>query len=184
MMIKQRIKELNADFAKREWPEINVGIGINTGKMNVGNKGSEFRVDYTVLGDAVNLASRLEKLTKSYGVDVIVGENTHQAVPEFAFRQLDRVKVKGKDKPVMVYEPLKPIETMQESEQASLHRFHHGVEYFREGKWDEAEREITPLSQLEPQCQIYHIYLERIRHHRRNPPPENWDGSYTPGSMS
>ena len=184
MMIKQRIKELNADFARNQRLEINVGIGINTGQMNVGNKGSEFRVDYTVLGDAVNLGARLEKLTKFYDVDIIVGENTHQAAPEFAFRQLDYVKLRGRNKPVMIYEPLGLIESMDESEKVSLQRFHRGIKFFREGKWDEAEREISPLEQAQADCTIYRVYLERIIHHRRNPPPKDWDGSYTHESMS
>jgi adenylate cyclase len=109
LAIEKRIKDLNNDFRDHEWPEINVGIGINTGKMNVGNKGSEFRVDYTVLGDAVNLAARLEKLTKHYGTGIIVGENTRRAAAEFEFRQLDLVTVKGKNNPVTIYEPLGPI---------------------------------------------------------------------------
>ena len=184
MMIKQKIKELNADFTQHQRLEIKVGIGINTGQMNVGNKGSEFRVDYTVLGDAVNLGARLEKLTKFYGVDIIVGENTRHASPEFAFRQLDYVKLRGRNKPVMIYQPLGPIETMDETEKVSLQRFHRGIKFFREGKWDEAEREIIPLEQAEPDCTIYRIYLERIRHLRRNPPPKDWDGSHTPKSIS
>ncbi len=108
LKIKQRIDKLNTEFSERGWPEINVGIGINTGKMNVGNKGSEFRVDYTVLGDAVNLAARLEKLTKHYRVDIIVGENTRRAAAGIDFRQLDRVSVKGRNDPVVIYEPLGP----------------------------------------------------------------------------
>lgn len=181
--IRQQIKQLNADFAKRQWPEINVGIGINTGEMNVGNKGSEFRVDYTVLGDAVNLGARLEKLTKFYGVDIIVGENTRLAADEFEFRQLDRVKVKGKNQPVTIYEPLGPTNAIEESERVKLHQFHHGVKFYRERKWDQAEREIAPLSQTEPRRKIYQLYINRINNHRQNPPPDDWDGSYTPDSL-
>jgi adenylate cyclase len=101
MNMIQRINQLKTKFKAHGWPEIKIGVGINTGEMNVGIKGSEFRVDYTVLGDAVNLASRLEALTRVYGVDIIVGENTRHAVAEFEFRELDRVKVKYK--PVAIY---------------------------------------------------------------------------------
>ena len=86
-MMKE-LKVMQKDFEQRGWPPVNIGIGINTGEMNVGNMGSEFRMAYTVLGDTVNLGSRLEGLTKAYGVDIIVGELTKDQVPEFIW---DRV---------------------------------------------------------------------------------------------
>jgi len=175
----QRINQLKAEFESHGWPEIKMGVGINTGEMNVGNKGSEFRVDYTVLGDAVNLASRLEALTRVYGVDIIVGENTRHAVAEFEFRELDRVKVKGKDNPVAIYEPLGLLETIDESVQMDLKRFHLGLEHYRARLWDAAEQEFYTLSQANPQTKLYQIYLDRIIQFRKQPPPLDWDGSYT-----
>jgi adenylate cyclase len=97
--IVERMKSLREDFTRKQWPEIYVGVGVNTGIMNVGNKGSEFRVDYTILGDAVNLGSRLEGLTRVYGVDIITSEFTRHAVPEYEYRELDRVRVKGRTNP-------------------------------------------------------------------------------------
>jgi len=179
MEMIQRLNELKAEFEARGWPEIKIGVGINTGEMNVGNKGSEFRVDYTVLGDAVNLGSRLEGLTKVYGVDIIVGENTRHAVPEFEFRELDRVKVKGKDKPVAIYEPLGLLETIDKSVRIDLRRFHLGLKHYRARHWDDAEQEIFTLSRTDPQRKIYQIYLDRIIQFRKQPPPEDWDGSFT-----
>ena len=175
----ERIKELNNEFVAQGWPEISIGIGINTGEMNVGNKGSAFRVDYTVLGDAVNLASRLEGLTKVYDVNVIAGENTYRAVPEFEYRELDRVRVKGRDRPVAIYEPVGQTDTISESERKNLERFHLGLTHYRARKWDDAEREIAALERADPQRKIYRIYLDRIEHYRQHPPSDDWDGSYS-----
>ena len=100
------VAALDAPFKERGWPEIRVGVGIATGDMNVGNMGSEFRIAYTVMGDTVNLGSRLEGLTKQYGVDIIVSDHTARLVPDYAFRELDLVRVKGKNEPVAIFEPL------------------------------------------------------------------------------
>ena len=174
-----RIRQLGPEFQARGWPPISIGIGINTGEMNVGNKGSEFRVDYTVLGDAVNLASRLESLTRIYGVDIIVGENTRHAVPEFEYRELDRVKVKGKDRPVAIYEPLGLLENIDKSVRMELRRYHLGLKYFRARRWDDAEQILFALGREHPRTRIYQVYLNRIIHFRQQPPAEHWDGTYT-----
>ncbi len=179
MGIVERMHSLRKEFTEKQWPEIYVGVGVNTGVMNVGNKGSEFRVDYTILGDAVNLGSRLEGLTKVYGVDIITSEFTRHAVPEYEYRELDKVRVKGKDEPVAIYEPVGLIENVPKAERKLIKQFHIGIKYFRAQKWDAAEREIFALSQLEPDRKIYQIYLDRIMEYRNNPPGDDWDGSYT-----
>jgi adenylate cyclase len=170
---------LRQEFAVRGWPEIKIGVGVNTGNMNVGNKGSEFRVDYTVLGDAVNLGSRLEGLTKVYGVDIIVGEATRHEVPEYEYRELDLVRVKGKDKPVAIYEPIGLLEEVDKSIRQDLKRYNYALKFYRSQHWDEAEREFFALSSVDKDRKIYHIYLDRIMEYRKNPPPEDWDGSFT-----
>ena len=177
--IVERMHSLRQEFSEKQWPEIYIGVGVNTGMMNVGNKGSEFRVDYTILGDAVNLGSRLEGLTKVYGVDIITSEFTRHAVPEFEYRELDRVRVKGKNRSVTIYEPLGLLENIDKKEKKLLRQFHAGIKQYRAQNWDAAEREIFSLSQLEPERKIYKIYLDRIMHFRNNPPEENWDGSFT-----
>ncbi len=177
--IVERMHLLREEFAEKQWPEIHVGIGVNTGIMNVGNKGSEFRVDYTILGDAVNLGSRLEGLTKLYGVDIITSESTRHEVPEFEYRELDRVRVKGKDKPVTIYEPLGLLENVDKAERKLLRQFHIGIKQYRAQNWDAAESEIFSLSQQDPDRKIYKIYLDRIMHFRQEPPGENWDGCFT-----
>ena len=179
MGIVERMKVLRKEFSEKQWPEIYVGIGVNTGEMNVGNKGSEFRVDYTILGDSVNLGSRLEGLTKVYGVDIITSEFTKHEVPEFEYRELDRVRVKGKNKSVAIFEPLGLLENISKEERKLLRQFHIGIKQYRSQNWDAAEREIFGLSQLDPDRKIYKIYLDRIMHFRENPPEEGWDGSFT-----
>ena len=179
MLMIEGMEKLQSEFTAKGWPEIKIGVGVNSGPMNVGNKGSEFRVDYTILGDAVNLGSRLESLTKVYGVDIIVGEATKYEVPEYEYRELDRVRVKGKDKPIIIYEPLGLIETIDKSIRQDIKRFHLGLKHYRARHWDEAEREIFALSSIDKDRKIYQIYLDRIMAYRNNPPPEDWDGSFT-----
>ncbi len=179
MDMLQAIKKLNRKFKSKGQPEIKIGIGINTGEMNVGNKGSEFRVDYTVLGDAVNLGSRLEGLTKNYGVDFIVNESTRYEVPEFEYRMLDSVRVKGKNKPVTIFEPIGLIENIDKTERKRIKEFHHALELYKQQSWDNAEQTLFQLSQQEPERLIYKIYLDRIAFFRANPPDKNWDGVFT-----
>lgn len=179
MDMLQAIKKLNQKFKSKGQPEIKIGIGINTGEMNVGNKGSEFRVDYTVLGDAVNLGSRLEGLTKNYGVDFIVNESTRYEVPEFEYRMLDSVRVKGKNKPVTIFEPIGLIENIDKTERKRIKEFHHALELYKQQSWDNAEQTLFQLSQQEPERLIYKIYLDRIAFFRANPPDKNWDGVFT-----
>ncbi len=173
------IKKLNAQFKKQGKPDIRIGVGINTGEMNVGNKGSEFRVDYTVLGDAVNLGSRLEGLTKIYGVDILTSEATRHEVPEFEYRELDLVRVKGKDKPVTIYEPIDLVENIDKHERQSIKQFHHAIKLYRTQNWDDAEQTIFALSQQDPERKVYQIYLDRIAYFRNHPPGKDWDGIFT-----
>ena len=179
MSIVEQMKILRKEFSARQWPEIYIGIGVNTGKMNVGNKGSEFRVDYTVLGDAVNLGARLEGLAKIYDVDIVTSEYTKLAVAEYAYRELDRVRVKGKNKSVTIYQPLGLADGINEPEKKCLQQFHLSIKYYREQNWDAAERELRTLQQREPDRKIYQLYLDRISQFRKNSPEKNWDGTYT-----
>jgi len=169
---------INQRFRERGWPEINIGVGLNTGVMSVGNMGSTFRMAYTVMGDAVNLGSRLEGLTKQYGVNIIVSEFTRAAAPEYAFRELDRVRVKGKDEPVIIFQPLGLASTLSGDILSQLQRFHEALELYRAQQWDDAEKIILGL-QRDEALMIYNLYLERIAAFRAHPPGDNWDGVFT-----
>src|SRR5690606_16646122 len=138
---------INQRFRERGWPEINIGVGLNSGLMSVGNMGSEFRMAYTVMGDAVNLGSRLEGLTKQYGVNIIVSEFTKAKLPDHSFLELDRVKVKGKDEPVVIFEPLGATGDQSEDTLDHLERFHNALAEYRQQRWDAAEDALRKLSE-------------------------------------
>jgi adenylate cyclase len=174
------LRRLDAEFEARGWPKLHIGVGLNTGMMTVGNMGSEFRVAYTVLGDTVNQASRMESLTKVYGVEAICGETTRAAVKDsWAFRELDRVRVKGKNEPVSIYEPLGRRETLDPAVAQDLGRHRQALRAYRRQLWDEAEREFFGLTQSGRPHPIYELYLARIAYFRQHPPAPDWDGTFT-----
>jgi adenylate cyclase len=101
----QSLEKINEDFSKKNWPRIDIGIGINSGYMNAGNIGSDTIQNYTVIGDSVNLASRLESLNKEYGTKILISEFTYDLIKsQFICRPIDKVQVKGKSQPVLIYE--------------------------------------------------------------------------------
>jgi len=173
------LKIMQAEFKQRGWPEVNIGIGLNTGDMNVGNMGSEFRMAYTVLGDAVNLGSRLEGLTKEYGVNIIVSETTRTAIPEFLFRELDLVRVKGKNEPVAIFEPVGHKNDLDKSVTSEISEYRKALMNFRSQSWDKAELDFFNLNRINPDRQLYQVYLDRIAVYRSDPPGEGWDGVFT-----
>jgi adenylate cyclase len=176
--MQRTLSELQPHFKERGWPEIHVGVGINTGRVSVGNMGSELRVAYTVMGDAVNLASRLEGITKQYGVGIIVGENTREAVPDLVYRELDLVRVKGKDQPIKIYEPLAPQGQVAQAVLDELKLFQQALRAYRKQEWDQAELDLFNLQRMSPHTILYGVYAERVAYFRNHPPGENWDGVF------
>jgi adenylate cyclase len=175
----ESLSVLQEQFRAKGWPTINIGIGLNTGPMTVGNMGSEFRMAYTVMGDAVNLGSRLEGLTKEYGVKIIVSEFTRTAVPDFVFRDLDLVRVKGKDKPVGIYEPICPVGEDNEQVMEELALYGEALALYRAQQWNSAEERFSILKQRYPERYLYDLYTKRIAYFREHPPGAGWDGAFT-----
>ncbi len=177
--MQRTLKALQPQFRAHNWPEIRIGVGLNTGRMSVGNMGSRIRLAYTVMGDAVNLASRLEGITKEYGADIIVGEDTKNAVPEVLFREMDRVRVKGKDTAVAIFEPLGLESEVSQALRDHVDLFHEALALYRKQEWDMAEQRLHDLKKMSPADRLYDAFLERIAFLRANPPGDSWDGAFT-----
>lgn len=179
LAILQALTTIQKDFKAKGWPEVDIGIGLNTGKMSVGNMGSQFRIAYTIMGDAVNLGSRLEGLTKQYGVKMIVSESTLLAAPEFTYRELDKVRVKGKHKPITIYEPLGVTEDIDAEKLQTLALLNRGLHDYRHQQWTAAQNIFAQLAEQYPHDKLYSIYLERIAYYLESPPETDWDGAFT-----
>ncbi|MCG8324224.1 MAG: adenylate/guanylate cyclase domain-containing protein [Thiotrichales bacterium] len=141
----EQIKVLCDSFVKRGWPAPDMSIGINTGMMNVGNMGSKYRVAYTVVGDAVNLASRVEHLTRIYQVPTIVTESTMKAAPDFVYRELDLVQVRGKHNHTKIYQPMCHKKDLSGSLEKELEHHHIALNYFHDKNWSEAAKRFEKL---------------------------------------
>ena len=178
------LDRLREDFLRRGYPPIDIGIGLNTGLMSVGNMGSEDRFTYTVMGDAVNLGARLEGLTKEYGVKIIISKFTAEKLDpkEFFFRGLDVIRVKGKT------EPVKICELMRSDFLGHQRMISEFIEIFSAARLSYANRDFVRAKkffgeclQLKPDDKPTNIYIDRLEQYLNDPPPENWDGVFTFG---
>ena len=176
MDMQQALKLLAEPFRARGWPELQIGVGVNTGMMTVGDMGSPVRKAYTVMGDAVNLGSRLEGITKEYGVGILVGPKTREQLGDMVFREIDKVRVKGKDEPVTMFEPIGMVGEVPADVIEQLNLWKHALRLYRAQDWEQAELQLSNLQRQAPQSRLYQLYLERVAILRANPPGADWDG--------
>jgi adenylate cyclase len=184
--IMREMENLNARWREeaeakgRKFKPVKIGIGLNTGVCCVGNLGSDTRFDYSVIGDNVNVASRLEGQSKTYDVGTVVGESTTMRAPDFAFLELDLLKVKGKTEATRIFALLGDNALKQSQDFIALSDRHGELlARYRAKDWDAAEALAKQCEKLNTAHleQLYALYRQRIAYFRVNPPPPDWDGT-------
>ncbi len=188
LVMKERLVVLNDELEaeskveNRKHIPINIGIGLNSGPVCVGNMGSDQRFDYSVLGDNVNLASRLEGQSKTYGVTCVIGENTYKEAPNYAALELDLIKVKGKTEAVRIFTLLGRPDMRNDPRFLALETEHKAMlAAYRAQKWDEALSLLAKCRELGAWLHLdhlYDLYDERIADYREHSPGADWDGVY------
>ena len=168
----RKLEELNRSWRERGWPQLEIGVGLNTGPMVFGNMGSSQHLSLTVMGDDVNLGSRLEGLNKLYGTTMLLSEATLGATDgSLCTREIDLVQVKGKTQPVRIFELMATHRPTLEIEM-----FEEGISCFRRRQWSEAEGHFRGVLQASRNDGPAKLYLERCLDFAKQPPPDNWDG--------
>jgi adenylate cyclase len=186
LQMMQRVREMQTVWKAQGKPQLEIGIGLNSGVASVGNMGSALRYGYTALGDTVNLSSRLEGLNKDYGTRIIVNETTYTATQkaEFLYRELDLIRVKGKTHPVMIYELIG--RAGEESAYGSyadlqlrLDQFSRGRNLYRARRWEEAQQVFQIMIDKWPDDGPARTYWKRCQEYLFDEPPSGWDGVFT-----
>jgi adenylate cyclase len=181
-MVK-RLHQLQKIWISQGLPKLNIGVGVNTGPMTVGNVGSTMRFDYTVMGDAVNLGSRVEGVNKEYGTNMIVTEFTYEAIKDtWVCRYLDLIAVKGKKEPTAIYEVFHPIGESPEPDltrpEGFMEAWDAAMALYREQKFEEAQEAFEYVRELFFDDGPSMVYVERCEVMAQNPPGDGWDGVF------
>ena len=178
------VRKINEEHRSKGMPEIGVGIGLNTGMMCVGDMGSSVRKSYTVIGDSVNLGSRLEGLSKTYGVDIVVAESTKKLTPDIVWQELDKVRVKGKDQAVSIFRPIALLDQLPKEQAAELKLWAAFLKSYRAQDWEQCdlhmlnmERTISAKAGISANKYLYQLYSERVASMRLLPFDPSWDGA-------
>jgi adenylate cyclase len=177
-MREQRLA-LAAEWARLGRPRLRARIGINSGPMLVGNLGSKYRFAYGVLGDQVNLGSRLEALNKAYGTEILIGENTAGLIGDaFRLREVDMVRVVGRTQSVRVYELLAAAGPLSPEVETALKAYAAGLEAYRRQAWPEALALFREALELWPQDGAARTMAGRCEHYQKTAPPDGWDAVF------
>jgi adenylate cyclase len=180
--MRHRLSAFNEERTRQNYEPIRVGIGINSDEVISGNIGSSKRMEFTAIGDGVNLGSRLESASKQYGTDIVISESTYKPCADRIWvRELDYIKVKGKNKPVAIYElvELKSVDIGSELKQ-KIHLYHEGLHYYRDRKFRKAINEFAAiLEDIDSHDKATLLHMDRCQYWLQNPPSDDWDGSWT-----
>ncbi len=178
------VHKINDEHSAKGMPEIGVGIGLNTGAMCVGDMGSSIRKSYTVIGDAVNLGSRLEGLSKTYGVDIVVSESTKRLAPDFVWQELDKVRVKGKDVAVTIFRPIASSVQPPKALGEEIKLWNTFLKSYRAQDWEQCDVNMLNIERIQASKSdqtekkyLYQLYSERVASMRLLPFDPSWDGA-------